>query len=115
MFEKKSFKYPLKTLTLTCIFKYVLYRAHLYETIKMILLLLQDVSSSGLSNNTNVTVVLQDVDDLPPIFIYPDCEKQCVSTQFRIFTTRTKRVRLYTLRTVNEHILAFMVFKIKYK
>lgn len=70
------------------------------DFIKMILLLFQDASSSGLSNNTNVTVVVQDVDDLPPIFIYPDCEQQCASTQFRISTTRTKRVRLHILRIV---------------
>lgn len=81
----------------------------------MILLLLQDDSSSGLSNTTNVTVMLQDVDDLPPIFIYPDCEKQCASTQFRIFTTRTKRVPLHILRTVYVYTLAIMVFKIKSK
>lgn len=83
------------------------------EPIFHFLLNVTDVSSSGLSNNTNVTVVLQDVDDLPPIFIYPDCEKQCVSTQFRIFTTRTKRGPLavfpIALKAVDQDSLNFSV------
>lgn len=83
------------------------------EPIFHFLLNVTDASSSGLSNNTNVTVVVQDVDDLPPIFIYPDCEQQCASTQFRISTTRTKRGQLVVspieLKAIDQDSLNFSV------
>uniref|UniRef100_A0A8W8LD50 Cadherin domain-containing protein n=1 Tax=Magallana gigas TaxID=29159 RepID=A0A8W8LD50_MAGGI len=47
------------------------------------------------------------------IFIYPDCEQQCASTQFRISTTRTKRGQLVVspieLKAIDQDSLNFSV------
>ncbi|XP_061167305.1 protocadherin gamma-B7-like [Saccostrea echinata] len=62
------------------------------------LLNITDNNGYGRSNQTNITVVIEDVDDLPPVFLYPSCGKQCAMTQFRInITDKTHRGPLTVL------------------
>ncbi|XP_062590875.1 cadherin-8-like [Saccostrea cucullata] len=62
------------------------------------LLNVTDNNGYGLSNQTDITVIIEDVDDLPPVFLYPTCGKQCATTQFRInITDKTYRGPLTVL------------------
>ncbi|XP_048761084.2 uncharacterized protein LOC125670140 [Ostrea edulis] len=61
------------------------------EPIFHFLLNVTDENGYGLRSQTNITVVIEDVDDLPPLFLYPECGKHCATTQYRIITEKAHR------------------------